>query len=157
LDSIEFEKSTIYKIYQDQGALGSYSFYLFHKKGSIKYHFIEFNGVRWRNYVVQTCSFEGEASDSGRWVRIKRIIRSNGDKETEFDYQPKIDSLLIISKAKEKDESIYKVVNNRLRYYGKLTTYCSFYDLDSGLYYLTPPSILYNFKTDIKELENKYQ
>ncbi len=38
LDTIPYNNSNVFKIYQDHGALGGYSFYLFHKKGSSKYH-----------------------------------------------------------------------------------------------------------------------
>lgn len=38
LNTIHYNNSNVFKIYQDEGALGGHSFYLFHKKGSSKYH-----------------------------------------------------------------------------------------------------------------------
>jgi len=40
LDTIPVTKSVIFEIYQDEGALGGHKFYLLHKNGSEKYHYI---------------------------------------------------------------------------------------------------------------------
>ena len=38
LDTIQREKSEIFLIYENEGALGGHHFYLLHKKGSSNYH-----------------------------------------------------------------------------------------------------------------------
>jgi hypothetical protein len=42
LDTIGLDKSEIFEVYQDQGALGGWKFHLLHKIGSSKYHYISY-------------------------------------------------------------------------------------------------------------------
>jgi hypothetical protein len=159
-DVYSFTKSEIVRVCQDDGAFGSSSFYLFHKKESNYYHRLDNEskyivGQIWNSDLLQTCSYIGEASDYGQWVKKELSSTSGGNEEIKFNYEPQVDS---VNKklAKLKPEGIYRLVNGKLLLYGKLTNFCSYHDIDSGLFYLTPPSIFYTQKMSVKELENRY-
>lgn len=156
-DTISFENSEVFRISKDEGALGSSSYSIFHKKGSDKYHIINYSGQKWKNYILELCSYNGNVSNSGRVIQISRSLTNKGNQEIKFEYHPQVDSVIINNLAKEHKEGLYRISGDKVNYYGKLTDFCSLHDLDTGLYYLAPPSILYSKKTDIKELENKYK
>ncbi len=152
VDTADFETSSIYKVYQDEGALGGHSYYVFHKHSSNKYHHFTYSGYKWKNFIVEPCSYQGEVLEDGRWIEV-----SKSNNTTEINFFPKIDSNLIYqTKQSLLSEGIYLNSRNQLNKVANFSEYCSFEDLNAGIYYLTPPAIMYSSKTPIEEIEKLY-
>jgi hypothetical protein len=154
-DTFNFKNSVIYGVYQDYGAAGT-SCYLFHKSKSKYYHFLEEDakytvGQIWGENILQTCSAGLQASDTGKW-----IIKTYKGNNISFDYEPEVSNLLSSNALQLSKEGIYRVEGNSLVWQGQLTKYCSMHDIDSGLYYLTPPAVFYKSKKEVSELEREY-
>jgi hypothetical protein len=153
-DTTEFENSEILRVYEDHGFAGT-SYYLFHKKGSDYYHKLPLeskytSGQVWSNYILQTCSYMGQASDSGQWIKVEKRITASNQEEIRFDYRKEILN-------DQQDDCLYKKIGGKLVLIDSLNKYCSIHDLDTGLYYLSPPGIFYTNKVDIKDLEKEYE
>jgi hypothetical protein len=158
IDTAIFKNSIIYRVYQDKG-FADVTYYIFHKNGSNNYHRLKEDskytrGQIWRSHILQTCDYIGQPVDTGVWVK-KELYTRYGHGAIRFTYDKKLDSLKPLETA-GKPEGVYKLTNGELVFYGPLTNFCSFHDLDSGSYFLTPPGIFYKEKIEIETLESQF-
>lgn len=150
----DFPNSEILSVYEDHG-FAEKVYYLFHLKESDYYHKLpqsaEYTvGQVWNSYLLQTCSYSGQASDTGQWVKITKSFSDTSGARVSFDYTRESISNL-------GNDMLYKQENGKLIPVDSLNKFCSLHDLDSGLYYLSPPAIFYASKADIRDIEKEYE
>ena len=156
MDDLKGDSSIMYRMFEEKEDGGT-SIILWRKTHSLTYYRLQdeapASGVYWQKKLLRICAMMGQPRDTARWVLIRDQADVEDTDQPRISYQDAKPDALAAGFAPPEKEGLYQWNGQELLWEAPLTNYCSFHDLPSGRYLLTPPGIFYEEAIPIDEMD----